>query len=70
MRAHQLVVRFREYQVADLWSSINAIEWSQVQCVPESDALVSRATTCGQETSMKWAPVDSFDSSLMVGESL
>lgn len=45
MRADQLVVGLREDEVADLRARVDAVQWIQVDRIPESNTLVRRAST-------------------------
>lgn len=68
VRAHQLVVRLREDEVADLRPRVDAIQRIQIDRVPESNALVCRAAASREEASVQWRPVDCLHSCLMLGE--
>lgn len=64
--AYKLIVGLREDQIANLRASVDAVQRRQVDSVPEADALVSRATSSSQKASVKRAPVNSFDSRLVI----
>ncbi len=66
MGAHKLIIGFREDKVTNLAARIYTVQLSEVDCVPEADALVSSATASSQETSMKRTPVDCLHSCLMI----
>ena len=70
MCAHELIVCLREYQVADLGTSVYAVQRCQVQGVPETDALIGSTTARGKEASVQWAPVDGFYCCLMIRKPL
>lgn len=63
MCGDQLVICLRKDQVADLRSCIDRINGLQAQRVPESDVLVSCASTCGEEAPMERTPIDCLDRS-------
>jgi hypothetical protein len=66
MSTHKLIIGFREDKVTNLTASIYTVQLSEVDGVPEADALVSSATTSSQETSVKRTPVDCLHSCLMI----
>lgn len=66
MGTHQLIVGLREYQVAHLGTSVNAIQSGQIYRVPETNALISSSTSGRKQASMERTPIYSFDSSLMI----
>ena len=66
MCAYDFVVGLGKYQVADLGAGVDAIQRSQIQSVPESDALISGAATCCEQASVKWGPVDGLHGCLMI----
>lgn len=68
--ADELIVCFREDQVAHLRAGVDAVELLEADGVPEPDALVSSATSGCQEASVQWAPVDSLDGRLVIRELL
>lgn len=62
MRAHDLVGRLREHQVAHLRACVYGVKRLQCVGVPESDVSVGCATTCCQEPVLVRGPTDCFDS--------
>ena len=50
MGADKLVYVFAKHKVTYLRVSLNALRLMTVNCVPESDASVSRATTTGKKS--------------------
>ena len=66
MSAYQLIICLRKDKIANLRASVYAAQLRKIDSVPESDALISRATTGCQEASVEGAPIDGFHSGLMV----
>ena len=66
MGTHQLIIGLRKDKIANLGASVDAAQLGKIDSVPESDALISRATTGCQEASVERAPIDGFHSGLMV----
>ena len=66
MRADQLIVSLRKDQIADLRSRVNCSDWLEIKCVPESNMLISSASSCCKQASVKWTPVYGLDSSCML----
>ena len=52
MSADKLVVGFGKNEVADLRSGVYAIEWTEVDGVPEADALVGCSSSGGEEATV------------------
>ena len=69
MSAYQLIIGLRKDKIANLRASIDAAQLRKIDSVPESDALVSCATASCQEASVEGAPINGFDSGLMIWKS-
>jgi hypothetical protein len=65
---HQLIIRFREYQVADLRACIYGTYRLQSLSVPKTNVLVSSATAGCKKATMKWTPVDGFYSGAVLAK--
>ena len=61
MRADNLICCLREHKIADLRASVNALKWLHGVRVPESNTLVSGATTRSQQTSLIRVPSNCLD---------
>ena len=68
MSADQLVVCFREDEVANLRTGVDAVQRLEVDGVPKTDALISCSSACCKETSSEWTPIDCFHCSLVIRE--
>ena len=64
--ADQLVIGLREDKIADLAASVYCTYGLQSERVPETNVLVSRATSGCQKTSVQRTPVDRFYSGLVL----
>jgi hypothetical protein len=68
MSAHYLISSPRKHQVANLRPSIHTVDMRERKCVPETDALVSCATSCSQQSSLLGTPPYGFNSCLVLTE--
>lgn len=66
MSTNNLICSAREHEITYLGACVHTIDMIEGQSVPESDALVSCASTSSEKTSLLRTPSYSFDSGLML----
>jgi hypothetical protein len=68
MSWYDFVCCFWEHKVTHLWTCVDVVYWLKAMSVPEADAPVSGASSCGQQAVLVWVPSNSFYSCLMLTE--
>lgn len=61
MRAHKLILRLAEHQVANLGISLDRLGFYTMESVPETNTAIRSATPTRQQTPISWRPGQSFD---------
>jgi hypothetical protein len=68
MSRYNFICGLGKHQVADLTARVDEVGWLEGLSVPETDASISGAATGSKQTTLIWAPGNSFDCCLVLTE--